>query len=82
MLSKMIEIICKFLCRKRLKYKVIQWYLKGLIEKKFIKRGIFKEKVYVDMEIIFIKDEFGYFFIVLYVYGFFVVGGLIFVLLQ
>lgn len=33
------------------------------------------------MEIIFIKDEFGYFFIVLYVYGFFVVGGLIFVLL-
>lgn len=34
--------------------------LKGINWKKLIKRGTFKEKVHVDMEIISIKDESGY----------------------
>lgn len=34
--------------------------LKGINLKKLIKRGTFKEKEHVDMEIISIKDESGY----------------------
>lgn len=34
--------------------------LKGINWKKLIKRGTFKEKEHVDMEIISIKDESGY----------------------
>lgn len=60
MSSKVIETTCKFPCRKRSKYKAILWHSKGLIKKKLIKRGTFKEKVHVDMEIISIKDESGY----------------------
>lgn len=82
MSSKVIETTCKFPCRKRSKYKAILWHSKGLIKKKLIKRGTFKEKVHVDMEIISIKDESGYLPIVLHVHGSSAVGGLTFVSLQ
>lgn len=56
--------------------------LKGINLKKLIKRGTFKEKVHVDMEIISMKDESGYLPIVLHVHGSSAVGGLTFVSLQ